>query len=284
MKTLRHFALVCAGLIALAGCAYRYDDADGYDVQNYPYAEGTTLEEIYRPEPLPRAFGTCAAELAELNRQGYEQNVSRSTREVQVRVLSFSEVYDNQRIHAALTDTLYFTTRIPGERIRGTNMRQRDRRIFVRVPKGFVTDFTSVPPGFAQSFHRTFGRTAIPAIVHDFLYAVGEPGDEEGRKFADAILRRGMKDNGSRLISRHTVYRVVRFGGRKSYGAARELRFLDAKRDPPVRYHDPNNIDTRRLVVPISEFRRDASGRRISAAEELRRRYVLVCELERPAP
>lgn len=220
------------------------------------YAPIRSIERDYHGPALGPELPSCQALLASplpRRRDGEvpvaERITNWSTREVHARVLSFDEVYASGRVHAALLDPVDFATEITEE-----NDRER-HYLFVRVPAGFVTDFSSIPSGLAQSLHRTFGRTAVPAIAHDFLYAVGTPGDSEGRRIADRALRRGMRDNGSGGVSRRIVFLAVQFGGADSYGQDRELRFFDPSR----------GADAHRIVQPIAD------------REMLYRRYVRIC-------
>ncbi len=56
------------------------------------------------------------------------------------------------------------------------------------VPRWYVTDFASVP-WYGQGFVDPQGPTARAAIVHDWLYTIGEPGK---RQEADDIFLRAM--------------------------------------------------------------------------------------------
>lgn len=96
------------------------------------------------------------------------------------------------------------------------------------VPRGYETDFASIPP-LAQGLINPFGNHAEAAVVHDWLYAVGE---KDRRKEADDIFRFAMKEGGVNLVRRNVMHRAVRTGGEKAYGQAKEWRF----RDPDTLY------------------------------------------------
>lgn len=227
--------LLAFALTACASGPPRYDPHDPID---------SLAEYGGRPE-LPPALGSCDVLLPQLRSWrraedfrpgGHQANLAQyATREVHARILSFDESYANGRVQAALTAPLDFATDVSQ---RGADAAQRNadepqpnaEYLFVRVPTGFVTDFNSTPAGPAQAFHRTFGRTAVPTIVHDFLYGVGVRGDEDGRTLADRALRRGLDDNDTPQLSRRIVYWAVQFRGRNSYGGRRELRFYDESR------------------------------------------------------
>lgn len=71
----------------------------------------------------------------------------------------------------------------------------------VNVPKGFVTDFASVPPIFCQ-FLPHDGKYTYPAIVHDYLYWV----QDRPRETADEIFRIAMKEFALDPIVINAVY------------------------------------------------------------------------------
>ncbi|WP_419252169.1 DUF1353 domain-containing protein [Caulobacter sp. ErkDOM-YI] len=94
------------------------------------------------------------------------------------------------------------------------------------VPRWYVTDFASVP-WYGQGFVDPQGPTARAAIVHDWLYAVGEPGKREE---ADAIFYRAMLRYGVAPFQANIAYQAVRAGGEKGYGLPGDWWFIDPKR------------------------------------------------------
>jgi hypothetical protein len=77
------------------------------------------------------------------------------------------------------------------------------------IPRGFVTDFASVP-WFAQSFVSILGRHSVPAIAHDYLYWQRKC----SRKEADLILYDAMGEYHTSWLQKQAVYWTVRlFGG-----------------------------------------------------------------------
>lgn len=76
------------------------------------------------------------------------------------------------------------------------------------IPKGFRTDFASIPPIFFTLFPKN-GRYDAAAIVHDWLY-VTQP---VSRKDADGIFRKIMKELGVGFFRRRIMYYAVRVGG-----------------------------------------------------------------------
>ena len=94
------------------------------------------------------------------------------------------------------------------------------------VPKWYVTDFASVP-WYGQGLIDPQGPTARAAIVHDWLYTIGEPGK---REVADAIFYRAMLKYGVPDLSARIAYNAVRTGGDHGYGLASDWVFIDPTR------------------------------------------------------
>jgi hypothetical protein len=94
------------------------------------------------------------------------------------------------------------------------------------VPRWYVTDFASVP-WYGQGFVDPQGPTARAAIVHDWLYTIGEP---RKREEADAIFLRAMLKYGVPPFQANVAYQAVRIGGEKGYGLPGDWRFTDPKR------------------------------------------------------
>lgn len=91
------------------------------------------------------------------------------------------------------------------------------------VPRWFETDFASVP-WYGQFAIRPDGPSARAAIVHDWLYAVGERGK---RQEADDIFLRAMERYGVGQFERLAAYNAVRLGGEGGYGLASDWKFVD---------------------------------------------------------
>jgi hypothetical protein len=99
----------------------------------------------------------------------------------------------------------------------------------VEVPKGFVTDFASVPSMFWTWLPR-IGRYGLPAIAHDWLYWDQSAADRDD---ADRLLNTAMADFDVSGMRRTLIYRAVQlFGGfawdgnkkQKDNGAKRVLK------------------------------------------------------------
>jgi len=105
----------------------------------------------------------------------------------------------------------------------------------VNVPKGFVTDFASVPRIFWQFLPRD-GKYTYPAIIHDYLYWV----QDRPRENADEIFRIAMREFSLDPIVINAVYWGVKAGGSiawKNNAAAKargERRILKIYPDDPL--------------------------------------------------
>lgn len=82
----------------------------------------------------------------------------------------------------------------------------------ITVPKGFKTDFASIPRIFRTLIHG-HDRTRKPAVIHDYLYdrAIGT------RKEADKIFLEALEESGVSSVKRRAMYWAVRIGGRGSW-------------------------------------------------------------------
>jgi len=83
----------------------------------------------------------------------------------------------------------------------------------IDVPMGLITDFASIP-ALARSMFPPFGRHAKAAVLHDWLYLIGEPGQ---RKFADRIFLDAMTELEVSHARRTAMYSAVRLGGASAY-------------------------------------------------------------------
>jgi len=98
------------------------------------------------------------------------------------------------------------------------------------VPKWYVTDFASVP-WYGQGVIDPQGPTARAAIVHDWLYTIGEPGK---RQEADDIFYRAMIAFGVDTFHAKVAYDAVRAGGQAGYGLKGDWLFIDPARQDQV--------------------------------------------------
>jgi hypothetical protein len=88
-------------------------------------------------------------------------------------------------------------------------------RVTVFIPKGFRTDFASIPRCLWRVLSPTELHIGKPAVVHDFLYRVATM--PVTRKMADEELREAMKCVGAPWWKREMVYRGVRAGGAHAF-------------------------------------------------------------------
>jgi len=112
--------------------------------------------------------------------------------------------------------------------------RKKKRSFAVLAPPEYETDFASIPKA-VQGMISSFGRHAEAAVIHDWLYAIGTPGDEKERKQADRIFLEAMKYLGVGYAHRSAMYRAVRMGGKDAFGRIGELKFreLTSLKDQP---------------------------------------------------
>jgi hypothetical protein len=96
----------------------------------------------------------------------------------------------------------------------------------VSVPAGFVSDFHSMPDA-AVGITLSVRKALEAAVIHDWLYAVGRQGDSEEKHLADQAYSDILAHYGVDGFTHFAVASGVRMGGRKSFGAANELRFYN---------------------------------------------------------
>jgi hypothetical protein len=85
----------------------------------------------------------------------------------------------------------------------------------IMVPKGFTTDFASIPrPLWAIVGGPADGKYRKIAVVHDLLYRTRGLAT---KKQADRVLLEGMKFSGCSWRQRTVIYAGVRVGGSTSY-------------------------------------------------------------------
>lgn len=90
-------------------------------------------------------------------------------------------------------------------------------RMMLRIPKGFTTDFGSIPRFFWRVLSPTDRHLGKPAVVHDYLYR--NPWFDIDRAGADYELREAMKCLGAPWWKHTMVYRGVRLGGGRAFKA-----------------------------------------------------------------
>ncbi len=103
-----------------------------------------------------------------------------------------------------------------------------------RVPRGYVTDFASIPRLLAWDIE-PLDKWAWAAVAHDYGYAIGEPGK---RQIFDEIFRERMELDGVSAWRRFEMFNGVRLGGQGGYDAAPKwwstANFVDPASGDPV--------------------------------------------------
>jgi hypothetical protein len=84
----------------------------------------------------------------------------------------------------------------------------------VTIPKGFVTDFASIPRALWTIFPPQYAAYVEPAIIHDYFYRCKNSHD---RMFADDILYYALVENGVKKSDASKFYFGVRTFGAASY-------------------------------------------------------------------
>jgi hypothetical protein len=90
-------------------------------------------------------------------------------------------------------------------------------RMAVVMPPGFVSDFASMPI-WARPVLPAFGPWAEAAVLHDWLYVMGPPGDRAAKRRADRLFSKAMRRQKVNALVRLIMYASVRFGGGRSFG------------------------------------------------------------------
>jgi len=101
----------------------------------------------------------------------------------------------------------------------------------VVVPRGFVTDFASIPRAFWTGYLPT-GPYQWASVVHDYLYWEQTTSREE----ADAIFLEAMTQSGVKPADRTIIYHSVRLAGGFSWDTNAEYRARGLIRVVPKKY------------------------------------------------
>lgn len=88
-------------------------------------------------------------------------------------------------------------------------------RVCITIPKGFETDFASIPHMLWRWMQPTDKAIGKPSIVHDWIYRT--PSMPFTRAQADNELREAMACVGAPAWKRQAVYWAVRMGGGRSF-------------------------------------------------------------------
>lgn len=89
-----------------------------------------------------------------------------------------------------------------------------DSRI-VHIPRGFVSDFASIPKFFRRMYQPATGKHRRAAIVHDYLYRTPEASFT--KEESDNIFVEIMKADGVSKFNRYVLHKAVAIFGGGSY-------------------------------------------------------------------
>lgn len=89
----------------------------------------------------------------------------------------------------------------------------------ITVPKGFVTDFASVPRIFWTAL-RPDGDYAYAAVLHDYLYWE----QDLSREQADKIMKTVMQEFEVGGITTNLIYTAVRVGGQQAWNENKDAK------------------------------------------------------------
>lgn len=111
-------------------------------------------------------------------------------------------------------------------------------RLGITVPRGLITDLTSVPRLFRWFVGRV-GPWLEAAIVHDYLYIAWQdvPGKtplDRDRRFADRVMLIGMAAARVDFLTRWGIFLFLRVFGGFSYARRDARRYVDLD-DPALR-------------------------------------------------
>lgn len=91
----------------------------------------------------------------------------------------------------------------------------------ITVPRGFETDFASIPRAAWEFLDPEDPIIAWPSVIHDYMYSrkgTLPDGFTYIREQADAVLREGMEVCGAGSMVRNSVYQAVRAFGDSHWG------------------------------------------------------------------
>ena len=109
--------------------------------------------------------------------------------------------------------------------------RIKDINEIITVPRGFVTDFASVPRAFCHIL-TPHGKHSRAAIVHDYLYWT--QGCSKAQ--ADNIMRIAMIECGVKKSDIEIIYRTLQFFGQKAWDKNETERLAGKPRIIPEEY------------------------------------------------
>ncbi len=127
----------------------------------------------------------------------------------------------------------------------------------ITVPKGFVTDFGSIPKILRPVLGST-GQYSQAAVVHDYLYWV----QSCTRKQSDNLLAIAMRESGVSAIKHWAIYSGVRVGGTSAWENDRAERVSGLIRTVPAPY------DTVAAIGTWDQYRGWLKANHVASASE----------------
>jgi hypothetical protein len=108
---------------------------------------------------------------------------------------------------------------------------------YIVVPKGFVTDFASIPQPLWSLGLSPHGQYSRAAVIHDYLYWTHACTKNQ----ADRLMLIAMKEDKVGLFDEQVVYNGVNFGGAKAWADNENERRNGLPRVIPLKYINPSN-------------------------------------------
>lgn len=135
----------------------------------------------------------------------------------------------------AFGDNKFWITLEPMEYVIGNTQEK------IVVPKGFVTDFASIPKGLWSLGLSPHGQYSRAAVVHDYLYWSQGCTPEQ----ADRLMVIAMKESNVGKFDELVVYQGVNIGGGGAWSGNTKERQADLPRIVPGKYQRPAdpNVD-----------------------------------------
>lgn len=140
----------------------------------------------------------------------------------------------------------------------------KDVELPVTVPEGFVTDFASIPKAFQWLIH-PFGSHAPAAVLHDYLYAIGQ---KRARRYADLLFLYAMQESGVRPWRAWTMFVMVKLFGGGGYGLKEDWAFADSETGEEVPDAGrPGKIDWASELLPQKKKKKQEKAGKAAGPE-----------------
>lgn len=107
----------------------------------------------------------------------------------------------------------------------------RDTNKEITIPKGFVTDYASIPRAFCMLLPQQ-GRYSRSAIIHDYLYWK----QECSRKQSDRLMFVAMTESGVDSDTRDKIYKAIRLFGQTAWDSNEKERKEEMPRIVPPKF------------------------------------------------